>query len=111
MRREPGCVAEIAAGLLRPRLLKLSGKSAGRAGSAKLERLEEMLVELLAEGRRILVFSQFTSMLDLIRPRPNAAGIAYALLTRDTRDRPAVIRRFQDGAVPVWLPVVLGGLQ
>ena len=92
-----------------PRLLKLSGKSADRAGSAKLERLEEMLVELLAEGRRILVFSQFTSMLDLIRPRLDAAGIAYALLTGDTRDRPTVIRRFQEGAVPVFLVSLKAG--
>ena len=70
-----------------PRLPKLSGPSAGKVGSAKLERLEEMLIELLAEGRRILVFSQFTSMLDLIRPRLDAAGIRYALLTGDTRGR------------------------
>ena len=92
-----------------PRLLKLSGPSASKAGSAKLERLEEMLVELLAEGRRILVFSQFTSMLDLIRPRLDAAGIRYALLTGDTRDRPAVIRCFQNGAVPVFLVSLKAG--
>ena len=72
-----------------PRLLKLRGKDASTAGSAKLERLEEMLRELLAEGRRVIVFSQFTSMLDLIRPRLDAAGIRYALL----RDRPATVAR------------------
>jgi hypothetical protein len=84
-----------------PRLPKLSGKSLGKAGSAKLKQLDEMPVELVAKGRRILVFSQFASMLDLIRPRLDTAGVGYALLTGDTRDRPTVIRRFQDGAVPV----------
>ena len=48
-------------------------------------------------------------MLDLIRPRLDAAGIAYALLTGDTRDRPAVIRRFQEGAVPVFLVSLKAG--
>ena len=78
-----------------PRLLKLKTKPA--AGSAKLERLEEMLDELLAAGRRVIVFSQFTSMLDLIRPRLEAAGIAYALLTGQTRDRPGRDRGLPGG--------------
>ena len=86
-----------------PRLLKLKTKAAAAAGSAKLERLEEMLGELLAEGRRVLVFSQFTSMLDLIRPRLDAAGVPYALLTGDTRDRPAAIAAFDSGAAKVFL--------
>ncbi len=85
-----------------PRLLKLKAKGA-TAASAKLERLEEMLEELLAEGRRVIVFSQFTSMLDLIRPRLDAAGISYALLTGDTRDRPAAIAAFDSGAAQVFL--------
>ena len=86
-----------------PRLLKLKTKAAASAGSAKLERLEEMLGELLAEGRRVLVFSQFTSMLDLIRPRLDAAGIRYSLLTGSTRDRPAAIAEFDSGAAQVFL--------
>ncbi len=85
-----------------PRLLKLKTKGAS-AGSAKLERLEEMLEELLAEKRRVIVFSQFTSMLDLIRPRLDAAGISYALLTGQTRDRPAAIEAFQAGTAQVFL--------
>ncbi len=86
-----------------PRLLKLKTKAAASAGSAKLERLEEMLRELLAEGRRVIVFSQFTSMLDLIRPRLDAAGIRYALLTGSTRDRPAAIAEFDSGKAQVFL--------
>ena len=86
-----------------PRLLKLSGKSAAKAGSAKLERLEEMLPELVAEGRRPLVFSQFTSMLDLIRPRLDALGLSYSLLTGETKDRPEQIRAFQGGKTDLFL--------
>ncbi len=86
-----------------PRLLKLKTKGAAAAGSAKLERLEEMLRELLAEGRRVIVFSQFTSMLDLIRPRLDAAGISHSLLTGDTRDRPAAIAAFDEGRAQVFL--------
>ena len=86
-----------------PRLLKLRTKAATSAGSAKLERLEEMLRELLSEGRRVIVFSQFTSMLDLIRPRLDAAGIRYSLLTGDTRDRPAAIAAFDSGDAEVFL--------
>ena len=48
-----------------PRLLKLP-QARRVKDSAKLERLIEMLPELLAEGRRVLLFSQFTSMLALI---------------------------------------------
>ncbi len=85
-----------------PRLLKLKTRGAA-AESAKLARLEEMLQELLAENRRVIVFSQFTTMLDLIRPRLDAAGISYALLTGQTRDRPAVIDAFQAGTAQVFL--------
>ena len=86
-----------------PRLLKLTGKSSAKAGSAKLKRLLDMLEELIEEGRKIIVFSQFTSMLDLIRPELDKAGTPYALLTGQTKDREAQIRRFHASAVPVFL--------
>ena len=86
-----------------PRLLRAGGDLAATAGSAKLDRLEELLGELLAEGRRVLVFSQFTSMLDLIRPRLDAAAVPYAVLTGSTRDRPAAIAEFDGGRAKVFL--------
>ncbi len=92
-----------------PRLLELKSSSAAGAGSAKLERLEEMLTELLAEGRRVIVFSQFTSMLDLIRLRLDATGIRYALLTGSTRDRQAAITAFESGAAEVFLISIKAG--
>ena len=79
------------------------------AGSAKLDRLDEMLVELLAEGRRILVFSQFTSMLSLIQERLAGRSIAYSLLTGKTCDREAAIRVFEEGAVSVFLVSLKAG--
>ena len=86
-----------------PRLLKLATVKRAKPGSAKLERLMELLGTLLDEGRRVLVFSQFTSMLALIIPRLDEADIPFALLTGDTVDRQAPIRRFQSGEVPVFL--------
>ncbi|MGH7041509.1 MAG: SNF2-related protein, partial [Acetobacteraceae bacterium] len=84
-----------------PRLVKLG--AAKKAGSAKLDRLMELLPDLIDEGRRVLLFSQFTSMLDLIIPRLDAARIPFVLLTGDTTDRRTPIQRFQSGAVPVFL--------
>ncbi|WP_376965132.1 DEAD/DEAH box helicase [Azospirillum sp. A26] len=89
-----------------PRLVKLETarkRVAKGASSAKLDRLLEMLPELLADGRRILLFSQFTSMFDLIRPELERLAIPFVELTGDTRDRETPIRRFQAGEVPLFL--------
>jgi superfamily II DNA or RNA helicase len=88
-----------------PRLLPgdmIPGKRP-EAASAKLAHLMEMLEELVEEGRRVLVFSQFTSMLELIEEELAERGIAWVKLTGDTTDRRAPVRRFQDGEVPVFL--------
>ena len=85
-----------------PRLVKLAAARDVLA-SAKLDDLMEMLGEMLPEGRRVLLFSQFTSMLDLIKPRLDAEGIRYVELRGDTRDRAAPVRRFEAGEVPVFL--------
>lgn len=85
-----------------PRLLRLARGVKG-AGSAKLARLMEMLPALLEEGRRVLVFSQFTSMLALIESALTEAGIDYVILTGDTIDRTKPVKRFQTGEVPVFL--------
>jgi superfamily II DNA or RNA helicase len=85
-----------------PRLVKLRS-AAGVETSAKLEDLLEMLGELIPEGRRILLFSQFTSMLDLIKPRLKDAGIPFVELRGDTRDRAEPVRSFEAGEVPLFL--------
>ena len=86
-----------------PKLLKLKAARQANVGTAKLDRLMNLLEVLLGEGRRILIFSQFTSMLALIEEQLSAAGSAYVLLTGDTKDRTTPVRRFQSGKVPVFL--------
>jgi superfamily II DNA or RNA helicase len=85
-----------------PRLLPLAAGNEA-IPSAKLEWLTDALPELIAAGRRVLLFSQFTSMLRLIEARVTELGIGYCLLTGATRDRPEVIARFQSGTVPLFL--------
>jgi SNF2 family DNA or RNA helicase len=71
--------------------------------SAKLDVLFEQLQDVLAEGHRALVFSQFTSFLKRAAARLDAAGIPYAYLDGATRNRADVIASFKDGAAPVFL--------
>ncbi len=85
-----------------PRLVKASA-ARKVPERAKLDLLMAMLPELVDEGRRVLVFSQFTSMLALIEHELDKANIAYVTLTGDTNDRETPIRRFQEGQVPVFL--------
>lgn len=85
-----------------PRLLKLeSAKKVKERG--KLDLLMGMLTELVSEGRKILVFSQFTSMLELIETELAKERLIFVKLTGDTQDREEVVRRFQDGEVPIFL--------
>ena len=90
-----------------PRLL--SGQGHTPASSAKLSRLMEMLPELIAEGRRVILFSQFTSMLDLIEPVLGDAGIAFTEIRGDTKDRQAPVAAFQAGKVPLILVSLKAG--
>lgn len=71
--------------------------------SAKLDYLLEMVAELLEEGRKIIIFSQFTSMLALIEEALKARGLSYALLTGQTRDRAKPVAQFQEGEVSLFL--------
>jgi SNF2 family DNA or RNA helicase len=92
-----------------PRLVRMNGAGADGSPatavppSAKLEWLSTVLPELVAEGRRILLFSQFTSMLRLIESVVSELAIPYCLLTGETQDRTAVVQRFQSGEVPLFL--------
>jgi len=73
----------LAPGLIEPEYAKI--------GSRKLDVLLDRVVELQAEGHRALVFSQFTSFLDLAAARLDAAGIPYAHLDGSTRHRQKVV--------------------
>lgn len=85
-----------------PRLLKLPSPKRVNE-SAKLELLMSLLPEMLEEGRRVLLFSQFTSMLDLIEQELAKHKIDYLKLTGDTVDRATPVKRFQNGEVPLFL--------
>ncbi len=87
-----------------PRLVKLPSARKIKQ-SAKLEALLELLDSLLAEDRRILLFSQFTEMLALIEGALEGRKIPYQSLTGQTpaRERSALVKRFQKGEVPVFL--------
>ncbi len=86
-----------------PRLVKTLPATAKAPASAKLGLLMELLPELLAEGRRVLLFSQFTSMLTLIEAELQAAGLAWTKLTGQTQKRDEAIARFTSGEVPLFL--------
>ncbi|MDN5917889.1 MAG: SWF/SNF helicase family protein, partial [Pseudonocardia sp.] len=72
-------------------------------GSVKIDTLLEQLQEVVDGGHRALVFSQFTGFLGQVRERLDADGVPYAYLDGTTRNRAAVVRRFTDGTVPVFL--------
>ncbi len=85
-----------------PQLVKIL--QAGKVkGSAKLNSLQELLNELLDENRRILLFSQFTSMLDIIKTGLAETKTPFVELRGDTKDRVTPIQQFQSGRVPLFL--------
>ena len=92
----------IASGVFDPALVKTKAAQSIKE-RAKRARLLELLQELLAEGRKVLVFSQFTSMLDLIAEDLDKLGTEYTMLTGQTKDRQAVLERFASDKVTVFL--------
>jgi superfamily II DNA or RNA helicase len=76
--------------------------------SSKIERLLEALEEAAADGHKALVFSQWTSLLDLVEPHLKNAGIRFTRLDGSTRDRGAVVTTFQSEDGP---PVMLVSLK
>ncbi len=73
-------------------------------GSAKLDLLKETLDELVEDGHRVLIFSQWTSMLDLVEPQLRSAGWDFCRLDGATRNREAEIERFaQSDGPPIFL--------
>lgn len=71
--------------------------------SGKVELFHELLQEAIDGGHRVLVFSQFVSMLGLLRADLEQSGIEYCYLDGETKDRQAVVDRFQNGNIPVFL--------
>jgi SNF2 family DNA or RNA helicase len=88
-----------------PRLVKHHANTQAHEAdhSAKLQALLEMVTEMLEEGRRILIFSQFVGMLNLIEAELHKLEIKYSLLTGETKDRATAIRQFQDKETALFL--------
>lgn len=84
----------------------------GPAVSAKLDMLVERLAIVADEGHRALVFSQWTSLLDLLEPLLRQANIRFARLDGATRDREAVVNQFQadDGPTCLVMSLKAGGV-
>ncbi|HEX3357673.1 MAG TPA: DEAD/DEAH box helicase [Tepidisphaeraceae bacterium] len=82
----------------------LIDKARSDESSAKLDALTEQLNEVLDEGHKALVFSQFTSFLSLLRQRLDKENTIYEYLDGKTRDRQAKVERFQtDDACKLFL--------
>ncbi|MBN1577892.1 MAG: SNF2 helicase associated domain-containing protein [Chitinispirillaceae bacterium] len=80
--------------------------------SGKFQLVEEMLQDAVAEGHRVLLFSQFVMSLELLRQRCATIGISSELLTGATVDRQKVVDRFQnsEGAPLFLISLKAGGI-
>ncbi|MFO0826979.1 MAG: DEAD/DEAH box helicase [Phycisphaerales bacterium] len=107
---------EVLEGLLRLRQIAchpvLADKRRKDVGSGKLEALMPMLEESAEEGRKTLVFSQFTSFLALVRAELDERGIVYEYLDGATRDRADHVKRFNtdEGCSVFLLSLKAGGV-
>src|SRR5205085_12079399 len=73
---------------------------AGAGGSGKFDALWELLEPLLAEGHKVLVFSQFVRCLDLLAEEMTRREVPYHVLTGETRDREGVVTGFETDPRP-----------
>lgn len=72
--------------------------------SGKFEKLKVMLEEIISEKHRILLFSQFVDMLDIVKAWLDKSGIKYEYLTGKTKDRQGAVERFNnDPTIPIFL--------
>jgi superfamily II DNA or RNA helicase len=89
----------------------LLDEPAGPSSSGKLDRLDSMLESIVGGGHRVLVFSQWTSLLDLVEPRLQKGGIEWLRLDGSTRNRQELVDHFQskDGPPVFLLSLKAGG--
>ncbi|HEY9688169.1 MAG TPA: SNF2-related protein [Coleofasciculaceae cyanobacterium] len=111
-----GSTNSIFAALLRLRQIcchpKLMGEelSGGLNESGKFDALKDMIEEVVSEGHRILLFSQFVEMLKIIRTWLEKKGIKYEYLTGESRDRHVMVDRFNnDDSIPIFLMSLKAG--
>lgn len=86
-----------------PRLYDKEG-AMGPIDSGKFEHLKEMLEDIISEGHKVLLFSQFVQMLDIVKDWFDKTGIKYEYLTGATKDRQSAVNNFNnDPNIPVFL--------
>ncbi len=72
--------------------------------SGKFEHLKGMLEQIISEGHRVLLFSSFVDMLDIIKGWLERSGISYEYLTGKTKDRQGAVERFNSStSIPIFL--------
>jgi len=77
--------------------------------SAKLDALMTLVKTLRDERRKVVIFSQFTSMLELIAQELRDANLAYVELTGETADRRKPVQSFQQSSVGIFLASLKAG--
>jgi superfamily II DNA or RNA helicase len=87
-----------------PRLLKMEDVEFTDKSSGKIAMFGELLEQAIDGGHRVLVFSQFTTMLALLKQRLEAEQIQYCYLDGSTTNRGAVVQKFQENSnIPIFL--------
>ncbi len=90
--------------VLEPKDITARGLDPANVTSGKFELLLELLGECIEEGHRVLLYSQFTSLLDLVEERLAELEIQRCRLDGSTRDREGEVRRFaRDSSIPLFL--------
>jgi hypothetical protein len=110
---EKGATIQVLEALLRMRQaccdpMLLPADTGAGVPSAKLDRMEELLVDVVSEGHRVLVFSQWTSFLNRVEERLRGLSLDWVRLDGATKNRQKVIEQFQDPEGP---PVFLLSLK
>ena len=104
---------EILTALMRMRQICLHAglidKKYGKTSSIKIESLMEQLENVLSENHKVLIFSQFTSFLSLVRDNLDSKKINYCYLDGSTRNRAQMIDEFQNGLKNVFLMSLKAG--
>lgn len=85
-----------------PQLLKTQSTKKVIA-SAKLDELMSLLQTLIEENRKILIFSAFTEMLQLIEKTLKEEGYSFLKLTGQSKNRAEIVQKFQNGEAPIFL--------
>jgi len=88
----------------------LIDKEKSGEGSAKLDALMSTLPLVVEEGHKVVVFSQFTSLLDIVESHLGRTNLRYVRLDGKSRDREGIVRKFQEDAeIPIFLVSLRAG--